>query len=60
VILLGCLHLLELLMLLLVFRTAEEAPPTWLWWVFVLLSLGGTIAAAWALASRRRVAVRRT
>ena len=54
VIMLGALHLLELLMLVLVFRTAEQAPPTWLWWLFVLTSLGGTMAAAWALARRQK------
>ena len=53
VIMLGALHLLELLMLVLVFRTAEQAPPTWLWWLFVLLSLAGTVAAAWSLKQQR-------
>ena len=56
VVMLGLLHLLELVMLLVVFRTAEQAPPTWLWWVFVLLTLGGTAAAAWALTRSPRVA----
>lgn len=54
--LLGALHLLELLMVVFVFRTAEQAPPTALWWAFLLLSLGGTAAAAWCLVSQRRVA----
>lgn len=58
VVMLGVLHLLELLMLVLVFRTAEQAPPAWLWWIFVLLSLGGTGAAAWALTEQRRVVAR--
>ena len=55
VVMLGALHLLELVMLLLVFRTAENAPPAWLWWVFVLMSLGGTVAAAWTLKAHRSV-----
>jgi hypothetical protein len=55
VVMLGVLQLLELVMLLFVFRTAEQAPPTWLWWVFVLLTLGGVGAAAVALTGRRRV-----
>ncbi|MGH3371720.1 MAG: hypothetical protein ACRDPR_17140 [Nocardioidaceae bacterium] len=54
IVLLGVLHLLELMMLLFVFRTAEQAPPTWLWWLFVLISFGGTAAAAWALTTQRR------
>lgn len=58
VILLGALHLLELLMLVFVFRTAEQAPPTWLWWVFVMLSLGGSVAAGLALTARRPVGTR--
>jgi hypothetical protein len=45
VVMLGVLHLLELVMLLFVFRTASQAPPAWLWWLFVLLTLGGTAAA---------------
>jgi hypothetical protein len=53
---LGALHLLELLMLIFVFRTAEEAPPAALWWAFVLVSLGGTLAAAWTMLSGQRVA----
>lgn len=56
VIMLGALHLIELLMLLIVFRTAEEAPPTWLWWLFVLLSLGGSVTAGASLVARRRLA----
>ena len=54
VLLLGALHLFELLMLVFVFRTAEEAPPTALWSLFVLVTAVGTAAAAWALAERRR------
>ena len=53
VIFLGVLHLVELLMLVFVFRTAEQAPPTALYVVFVLLSLGGTVAAAAALVGDR-------
>ena len=57
VILLGALHLMELLMLLLVFRTADQAPPTWLFLVFVAVTACGTAAAAAALAlDRGRVA----
>ncbi|SOC56278.1 hypothetical protein [Ornithinimicrobium cerasi] len=51
---LGALHLIELVMLLTVFRTAEEAPPTWLWWLFVLLSMAGSVAAGASLVSGRR------
>jgi hypothetical protein len=58
VLMLGVLHLLELLMLLFVFRTAEQAPPARLWWLFVLLSLGGTLAALLAFRSRRQIATR--
>jgi hypothetical protein len=54
VIMLGALHLIELLMLLFVFRTADEAPPMWLWWLFVLLSLGGSLAAGVSLVSGRQ------
>ena len=54
VVMLGVLHLLELLMLLLVFRTAEQAPPTWLWWIFVLVTLAGTVAAVRALTTMER------
>lgn len=54
VLLLGALHLFELLMLVMVFRTAEEAPPAALWWLFVLVTAAGTSAAVWALAERRR------
>lgn len=54
VLLLGALHLLELLMLVFVFRTAEEAPPAALWSLFVLVTALGTAATAWALAQRRR------
>lgn len=56
VIMLGALHLVELLMLLTVFRTAEQAPPPWLWWLFVLVSLAGSIAAVASLVSARRPA----
>ena len=55
VVMLGLLHLLELVMLVLVFRTADQAPPAWLWWVFVLLTLGGSAAAALTLTQQRRV-----
>ena len=54
VLLLGALHLLELLMLVFVFRTADQAPPAALWWLFVLVTAVGTAAAVWALAERRR------
>ena len=54
VLLLGALHLFELLMLIFVFRTAEEAPPAALWWLFVAVTALGTAAAAWALTGRRR------
>lgn len=54
VIMLGALHLLELLMLVFVFRTAEQAPPVWLWWVFVVITLGGTLSAGWAMWGQRR------
>ena len=54
ILLLGALHLLELLMLIFVFRTAEQAPPAALWWLFVLVTAVGTTAALWALAERRR------
>ena len=54
VLLLGALHLFELLMLVFVFRTAEQAPPAALWGLFVLVAATGTAAAAWALAERRR------
>ena len=53
VVLLGALHLFELLMLVLVFRTAEQAPPTALFVVFVVLSAAGTVAAGLTLAGRR-------
>jgi hypothetical protein len=56
VLLLGALHLLELLMLLLVFRTAEQAPSTALLLLFVLLSAGGTLAAAAVLMGRSHAA----
>jgi len=52
VILLGALHLVELLMLVLVFRTADQAPPTALFVVFVVLSAAGTVAAGVTLARR--------
>ncbi|MGZ5415875.1 MAG: hypothetical protein ACXWDI_01735 [Nocardioides sp.] len=52
VVMLGALHLLELLMLLLVFRTAEQAPPTALLVLFVVLSAGGTLTAAAVLMGR--------
>lgn len=52
VVLLGALHLVELLMLLLVFRTADQAPPTALYVAFVLLSAAGTVAAGLTLARR--------
>lgn len=54
--LLGALHLFELLMLIFVFRTADEAPPVALWWLFVLVTAVGAAAAVWALAERRRAA----
>jgi hypothetical protein len=54
VVLLGALHLFELLMLIFVFRTAEQAPPAALWWLFVLVTAVGTAASVWALADRRR------
>jgi hypothetical protein len=50
VVFLGVLHLLELFMLLFVFRTAEQAPPPALFVVFVVVTLAGTAAAAAALA----------
>lgn len=56
VLLLGALHLFELLMLILVFRTAEQAPPAALWWLFVLVTAVGTATAVWALTERRRAA----
>lgn len=56
VLLLGALHLFELLMLIFVFRTADEAPPVALWWLFVLVTAAGTAAAVWALAERRGAA----
>jgi hypothetical protein len=52
VVMLGTLHLVELLMLLLVFRTAEQAPPTALFVAFVLLSAAGTVTAGLSLARR--------
>lgn len=48
-VLLGVLHLLELLMLIFVFRSAEQAPPAALWWLFVAITSVGTAAAAWTL-----------
>lgn len=54
VVFLGVLHLLELLLLLFVFRTAEQAPPTWLFVVFVVVTTAGTAAAAAALALNRK------
>jgi hypothetical protein len=54
VLLLGALHLFELLMLVFVFRSAEEAPPAALWWLFVLVTAAGTASAVWVLAERRR------
>ncbi|MFP5253381.1 MAG: hypothetical protein ACLGH4_06255 [Actinomycetes bacterium] len=54
VVLLGALHLFELLMLIFVFRTAEQAPPAALWWLFVLVTAVGTAASVWSLADRRR------
>src|SRR5687768_7848668 len=56
VLLLGALHLVELLMLIFVFRTAEEAPPAALWWLFVVVTAVGTAAAVWVLVGRRRAA----
>lgn len=56
VLLLGALHLLELLMLVFVFRTAEEAPPAALWWLFVVVTAVGTAAAVGVLAERGRAA----
>ncbi|RYU09867.1 hypothetical protein [Nocardioides iriomotensis] len=53
VVMLGVLHLLELVMLLFVFRTASQAPPAWLWWLFVLLTLGGTATAVASLTGPR-------
>ncbi len=44
-------------MLVFVFRTAEEAPPSWLFVVFVAVSACGTLAAAVAMAGRRRTPV---
>lgn len=52
VFLLGALHLVELLMLLVVFRTADQAPPTALYVAFVGLSAAGTVAAGMTLARR--------
>jgi hypothetical protein len=57
VLLLGALHLFELLMLIFVFRTAEQAPPVALWWLFVISAAVGTAAAVWALADRRRAPI---
>ncbi len=54
VIMLGALHLIELLMLIFVFRTAEQAPPTWLFVLFVAISAAGTLAAAATLGQRSR------
>lgn len=56
ILLLGALHLVELVMLIFVFRTADQAPPVTLWWLFVLVTTVGTAAAVWALAERRRAA----
>ena len=53
VVLLGVLHLFELVMLIFVFRTAEQAPPAALWWLFVVITAVGTAAAAWILVARR-------
>ena len=58
VVTLGVLQLFELLMLLLVFRTAEEGPALSLWWLLVLVSAGGTLAAGLALLAQRRPAPR--
>jgi hypothetical protein len=54
VVFLGILHLLELLLLLFVFRTAQEAPPTVLFIAFVAVSLGGTAGAALVLTRKRQ------
>ncbi len=53
-ILLGALHLVELLMLVFVFRTSDEAPPSWLFAVFVVVSTGGVVAAAVLAMTGRR------
>ena len=58
VLFLGVLHLFELLMLIFVFRTADQAPPAALWWLFVLVTAVGTAAAALALAEHRRAVER--
>lgn len=54
VLLLGALHLIELLMLVFVFRTADQAPPAALWWLFVLVTAVGTAAAVWSVVAPRR------
>jgi FtsH-binding integral membrane protein len=50
---LGTLHLLELLLLLFVFRTAAEAPPTALFIAFVAVALGGAAASVLVLTRNR-------
>lgn len=52
VLLLGALHPFKLLMLIFVFRTAEQAPPAALWWLFLLVTAVGTAASVWVLAKR--------
>lgn len=51
---LGVLHLIELVLLLFIFRTAEEAPPPALFIAFVAVSLGGAAAAVLLLARKRK------
>ena len=51
---LGILHLIELLLLLFVFRTAEEAPPLALFVAFVAVSAGGVSAAVLIFARRQK------
>lgn len=57
ILLLGTLHLFELLMLIFVFRTAEQAPPTALWWIFVVVAAIGTVAAVRALVEHHRAPI---
>jgi hypothetical protein len=53
VLLLGALHIFELVMLVFVFRTAEQAPPATLWWLFVIITAVGTAATARSLMPRQ-------
>lgn len=53
VVFLGMLHLLELLLLLFVFRTAVEAPPTALFVGFVAVAFGGVASSVVVLTRKR-------